>query len=108
MRKCIFVCSAFAGDVAKNVENAKRYCQFVMEKGHAPFAPHLLYPQMLDDGCAESRELGMDCGMAFLRRCQEVWVFSTDRTLSKGMVAEVDEAIHYGIPIEWFLDFPRE
>ena len=45
----VYVASPFAGDVEKNVMNARRYCRFVAESGAVPLAPHLLLPQFMSE-----------------------------------------------------------
>ena len=93
----IFVCSPYAGDVAGNVARARRYTQQVIAQGHAPFAPHLLYPQCLDDDDPQQREAGIACGLAFLRVCDEVWVFGSN--ITAGMRVEIECARQSGIPV---------
>ena len=48
--KRIFICSRYAGDVPRNTATAERLCRKAVERGCAPFAPHLLYTRFLDDG----------------------------------------------------------
>ena len=48
-RPIVYICSPYAGDIHANVEAAKRYCRFAITKRCIPIAPHLLYPQVLDD-----------------------------------------------------------
>ena len=55
--KLIFVASPYAGDIEMNTEFAKDACRHVMNEGHAFFAPHLLYPSILDDSKPEERRL---------------------------------------------------
>ena len=46
---------------------AGKYAKFsvhVMNEGHAFFAPHLLYPQLLDDSNPQERQAGLDMGLA--------------------------------------------
>ena len=73
--KLIYVASPYAGDVEKNVEYAKQACRTVMESGHAFFAPHLLYPSVLDDLVPEERQAGIEMGLTLLYRCDELWAF---------------------------------
>ena len=50
--KRIFICSPYSGtkeEIANNVRIAQALCRIVIDKGHYPFAPHLLYPQFLVD-----------------------------------------------------------
>ena len=98
----VFISSPFAGDVQRNIKNARRYCAFAVRSGYIPFAPHLFYPQFLSDGNTEQRELGLFMGMVFLDSCKEVWVFG--ERISSGMQQEIDRAEKRGIPIRFFND----
>ena len=98
----VFISSPFAGDVQRNIKNARRYCAFAVRSGYIPFAPHLFYPQFLSDGNTEQRELGLFMGMVFLDSCKEVWVFG--ERISSGMQREIDRARERGIPIRYFND----
>jgi hypothetical protein len=97
--KFICVASPYAGDVKKNIAFAKQACRYVMEQGHAFFAPHLLYPQLLDDANPQERQSGIDMGLAILSRCDELWVCG-DR-ISPGMAQEIEQAKTLGIPIQY-------
>ena len=99
--KLIYVASPYAGDVEKNVEYAKQACRTVMESGHAFFAPHLLYPSVLDDLVPEERQAGIEMGLTLLYRCDELWAFGP--TVSSGMQAEIAEAERLRIPV-WRMD----
>ena len=48
-RPLVYICSPFAGDTEKNTEKARRYSRFAVKNGAIPLAPHLLFPQFLDD-----------------------------------------------------------
>ena len=95
--KLIYVASPYAGDIKKNMEYAKQACRAVMESGHAFFAPHLLYPAVLNDAVQEERQAGMDMGLTMLFRCDELWVFGPH--ISSGMQAEIEEAERLRIPV---------
>ena len=58
-RPIVYICSPFSGDVETNVRSARRYSRFAVDKGYIPIAPHLLFPQFLDDNKPEERELGL-------------------------------------------------
>ncbi|NNJ31386.1 DUF7768 domain-containing protein [Lacrimispora defluvii] len=95
--KLIYVASPYAGDIEQNTEFAKKACRHVMNEGHAFFAPHLLYPTILDEHQPEQRQLGLDMGLAMLPRCDELWCYG-DR-ISYGMHLEIEEAVRLGIPV---------
>jgi hypothetical protein len=91
--KKIFVCSPFAGDTERNTLYAQEACRFVVETGNNPFAPHLFYPQFIDE--RTGRQEGMRRGFQMLVDCDEVWVF-TELGRSEGMNQEIEMA--RGIP----------
>ena len=99
--KRVFVCSPFASEdpsaQAANVQRARAICREVALAGHAPFAPHLLLPQFLDDGVDAEREVGLRAGLAWLPVADELWVYGP--VLSPGMVREIREAEQTGIPV---------
>ena len=105
-KPCVFICSPFAGDVVGNTMRAKRYMRFAVVKGAIPFAPHLLYPQVLDEDDPSERELGLFFGMVWLGKCDELWVFGRHRSV--GMEREIAKAKKRGIPVRRFSDVCEE
>ena len=99
-RPMVYVCSPFSGDVEKNVANARRYSRFAVERGYIPIAPHLLFPQFLNDKNPLERELGLHFGNALMRHCSEVWVFG--ETISAGMDAEIRRAKRKNYRLRYF------
>lgn len=89
-RPIVFICSPYAGDIEKNVKAARVYSRFAVDKGFIPVAPHLLFPQFMDDTDPKERELGLFFGNALMSKCAEVWVFGS--TISAGMEAEIRRA----------------
>ncbi len=89
-RPIVYICSRFSGDVDQNVKAAQRYSRFAVDKGFIPIAPHLLFPQFLDDDNPAERQLGLFFGNALMSKCAEVWVFGN--TISSGMAAEIKRA----------------
>ena len=100
--KLIYVASPYAGDVEKNTKFAKEACRHVMNEGHAFFAPHLLYPAILDDSKPEQRQAGLDMGLAMLEHCDELWCYG--ERISHGMMQEIQEAERLGIPTRRVLE----
>lgn len=105
-KPCVFICSPFAGDIEGNTLRATRYMRFAVASGAIPFAPHLLYPQVLDENDPSERELGLFFGMVWLGKCEELWVFG--RHISNGMSREIAKAKKRGIPIRRFNDVCEE
>jgi hypothetical protein len=96
--KRVFVCSPYRGDVAANVVLARAACREVLRAGDAPFAPHLLYPEILDDADANERALGMEAGRRWLAMSHEVLVVGP---VSAGMREEIATAEALGIPVRY-------
>ena len=98
----VFICSAFAAESEDkhilNVKRAKAACLLAIEKyDSAPFAPHLLYPQILKDTLAPERIVGIRMGLEYLAVCDVVWQIG--EIISSGMAAELAVAKHLEIPI---------
>lgn len=100
----VYIASPFSGDMEKNIKKAQSYCRFAISKGYIPLAPHLHYPQFLDDKDIDERELGLRIALILLGKCEELWVF--DR-VSKGMAEEIAKAKRRNMPIRYF-DFRCE
>jgi hypothetical protein len=95
----IYIASPFSGDTERNTIRAQRYCRFAVSKGYIPIAPHLHYPQFLDDEDADERELGLRFALILLGKCEELWVFDK---VSEGMSREIAKAKKRGMPIRYF------
>lgn len=86
-----------ANELIDNLKLAKDTCTFAALRGCDPVAPHLFYPQFLDDNDPTERALGMELGLKALRSCDELWIISP--RISSGMSAEIKEAQKCGIPV---------
>ena len=100
--KLVFVSSPYAGGIKANGKRAQRYCRFAYTQGVVPIAPHLLYPQFLDECIIEERQAGIRLGIELLQRSDELWVFGD--YLSKGMEVELRVAQELKLPIKYFND----
>lgn len=101
-RPIVYICSPFAGDIEKNVAAARTYSRFAVEQGYIPIAPHLLFPQFLNDTDQKERELGLFFGNAIMSKCSEVWVFGSN--ISSGMEAEIKRAKWKNYRLRYFTE----
>ena len=101
-RPLVYICSPFAGDTDINTEKARHYCRFAVRNACIPLAPHLLFPQFMDDAVPAERSLAMFMGMVLLGRCEQVWVFGG--TISAGMAAEIEKAEKRDMVIRYFTE----
>lgn len=106
-RKKVYICSPFrpistdpvlaANELIDNLKLAKDACTFATLRGCEPIAPHLYYPQFLNDNDDYERALGMELGINALRTCNELWIISP--RISSGMSTEIRTAKQLGIPV---------
>ncbi|MGI6120176.1 MAG: DUF4406 domain-containing protein [Desulfosporosinus sp.] len=98
--KRVYICSPLKGNINRNVFNARMYCRFAFDKGYVPIAPHIYYPQFLDESSAKERAAGIRYGLEAMWQASELWVFG--EYISEGMQAEIDLAKDLKIPIKYF------
>ena len=96
----VYIASPFASDPERNTERARGYCRLAVSKGYIPLAPHLLYPQFMDDSDEDQRILGLRFAISLLYRCDELWVFG--EKVSAGMAKEIEKAEKRGMRIRRF------
>jgi hypothetical protein len=99
--KKIFVCSRYTGDEENNLNFARKVCKEIAFNGDVPLAPHLIYPQFLDNNDLDERRIGIDCGKAFLDVCDELWICHSDPCgqISEGMYEEIRHAQSKRTPV---------
>ena len=85
----VYVCAPYSGDVAANVETAKRFAEYAYNTGNIPLTPHLLFPFM-DDENETHREDAIVMDVVLMGKCNEVWVL--DGHISDGMAFEIEKA----------------
>lgn len=105
-RPIVYICSPYAGEIEKNVKAAQEYSRFAVEKGYIPIAPHLLFPQFLNDANPKERQLGLFFGNALMSKCSEVWVFGSH--ISAGMEAEINRAKWKNYRLRYFTETCEE
>jgi len=99
-RPIVYICSPYAGDVESNVRAAQRYSRFAVDCGYLPIAPHLLFPQFMNDRDVKERQLGLFFGNVLMSKCAEVWVFGS--RISSGMEAEIERAKRKNYTVRYF------
>lgn len=102
----VYIASPFAGDTDRNTQRARGYCRFAVGRGYIPLAPHLHYPQFMDDRNKGQRKLGLRFALILLGKCDELWVFGD--IISSGMAEEVAKASRRHIPIRYFTEDCKE
>ena len=105
-RPIVYICSSYAGDTESNIKAAQKYSRFAVNKGYIPIAPHLLFPQFLNDADPAERKLGLFFGNALMSKCSEVWVFG--ERISAGMEAEIKRARWKNYRLRYFSESCEE
>jgi hypothetical protein len=99
-RPLVYICSPCSGGVENNVELARALCTHAVSQHKTPLAPHLLFPQFMDDTDASDRELAMFFNRILLSKCEAIWVYTT--RVSARMRAKIEWAHHLELPITYF------
>ena len=92
----VFVCSPMKGDVEKNLKLAKFAARVLINSGYIPIAPHLYFPQFLDDSDQYERIKGIKMGVELMKECDRMWIIGT--TITNGMEYEINEAKKAKVP----------
>lgn len=92
--------SPYNGNRALHEAYAREAMLDCLRRGEAPFASHLLYPQVLDDDTPEDRRLGMAVGFEWGRAADAVVVYM-DLGFSAGMASGIERATRAGKIIEY-------
>lgn len=95
----VFVCSPYRGNVSENVMYAAQYCRYIYEIGDLPIAPHLYFPEFLDDSKTTERDAAIDMGLQLLELCDEIHVLGEP---TAGMRKEIEHAKLFNIPIKYY------
>ena len=86
----VYICSPYSGDVDENVKKARAFCRFALGQNCIPIAPHLMFPQFMDDANPKERELALFMDIVLMGKCSEVWVLGN--VISNGMATEIEKA----------------
>lgn len=101
-RQLVFICSPYSDKStikqAVNIANAKEYCRRAYGQGYLPIAPHLFFPQFLNDNDPIERKIGIGLGKQLLLKCSKLWICGEHMT--EGMSEEIEFALAHDIPCE--------
>ena len=76
--------------------------RFAVDTHYVPIAPHLLFPQFMDDSLGEDRQTAMFMNLVLLSKCAQLWVFGSVR--SEGMQQEIKWAKRRHMTIRYFTE----
>ena len=101
-RPIVYICSPYSGNVNHNIEMARKYSRFAVDKHYLPISPHLLFTQFMDDTIPEERETAIFMNFVLMSKCVEMWVFGD--IISAGMQAEINRAKRKNMKIRYFTE----
>lgn len=102
MRK-IFICSPFRGNIEENTKAAQFFAKIIIQTGRVPIAPHLYFPQFLDEENPNERMNGIEMGLELMDVCDEVYVLGFN--ITEGMRFELDHARAKRIPVRLYDEY---
>lgn len=94
----VYICAPLRGNVEANIDKATEYAREVFLRGDLPICPHIYFPQFASVDNPQEDRAAMDMGLALLRRCQRINVYSGSPT--SGMREEIAKAKEWGIKIQ--------
>ena len=102
-RPIVYICSPYShGYINTNIENARKYSRFAVDKHYLPITPHIYFTQFMDDTVSEERETAVFMNFVLMSKCVELWVFGD--TISAGMKAEIERAERKHMKIRYFTE----
>lgn len=96
----VFISSPYRGDIERNIVYAKELLVDAITAGYVPIAPHLLYPQVLDDNVPEERKAAIELCHELLKKCDAILI-GKRYGLSSGMKQEIITAKKLGKRVIW-------
>lgn len=96
-RPIAYICSPYKGNIKSNTAKAREYSRTVYEHGYTPFAPHLLFPQFMDDNIPEERSDALLMNRVLIRKANIVFVCGD--VVTDGMRAEMVYARRIGLTV---------
>lgn len=102
-RPIVYICSPYShGCININIENARKYSRFAVDRHYMPITPHIYFAQFMDDTVFEERETALFMNFVLMSKCVELWVFGD--TISAGMKAEIERAERKRMKIRYFTE----
>ena len=93
------IASPYAGDRERNDAYMRRAIKDSIARGESPYVPHAIFPLVLPDDVAESREKSIELGARWLTSASRLAVYA-DLGVSEGMRQEIERAGAFGCPVE--------
>ncbi len=99
-----YICSPYKAtmctSVKEHIEHAQKACRVTYELGYIPIAPHLYFPQFMNDNNLVEREKCLTMGIELMKKSKVVFVFLyPGEAPSEGMKREIDTAIDLDIQV---------
>ena len=106
-RPLVYICSPYShGCINANIENARKYSRFAVDRHCLPITPHIYFTQFMDDTVSEERETAVFMNFVLMSKCVELWVFGD--IISKGMQIEIERAERKHMKIRYFTEALEE
>lgn len=102
-RPIVYICSPYShGCINTNIEKARKYSRFAVDKHYLSITPHIYFTQFMDDTISEEHETAVFMNFVLMSKCVELWVFGD--TISAGMKAEIERAERKHMKIRYFTE----
>ena len=111
--RLVYICSRYKPDEDHSIEFHRAVaaiaCKVIVNENDSwiPVAPHLYFPQFMDDDNPVEREKALLYGKCILNSCSAMKVIVVDGIISEGMKEEIEQA-EGKIPIDYFHTTKKE
>jgi len=101
-----YICSRFRAYTPEerqfNIDVARYFCKVVIDRSPSeiPIAPHLFFPQFMDDDNEDERECGIEMGLELLTECDTIVVVIIDNHVSEGMMGEISLCMQRAVEMD--------
>ena len=87
-----------AAEIRANIRYARLAMADSFARGEAPFASHLIYPQILNDATPDERRAGIEAGLAWAVHATRAVVYA-DHGITPGMSVGINRHRERGIEV---------
>ena len=95
MKKLVYICAPYRGNIKRNIARALKYGRRAYKRGYIPFIPHVNFGFFNEE--TERGSVMQLCCYA-VERCNEMWVFGRP---TEGMKTEIVMARSRGVKIRY-------
>ena len=100
IKKVVYVCFDFKGNLKKDIMLANRYCKFAASKGVIALSPYMLCAEFANSKSPNKPKTTPVIPLDIIPTCDELWCFGIN--ISNSMIEQLEKAHKFSKPIKYF------